>query len=57
LKDEQIEGFIQPALDHPQVTRNNLRPITTAEDLRAILALAAQSSTEPAHPLMAVRDF
>lgn len=57
LKAEQIEGFIQPALDHPQVTRNNLRPITTAADLRAILALAARSSTEPANPLMAVRDF
>lgn len=40
LNDEQIESFIQPALDHPQVTNNNLRPITTAEDLRTILALA-----------------
>ena len=40
LSAEQIESFIQPALDHPQVTRNNLRPITTAEDLRAVLRLA-----------------
>lgn len=41
LTPDQVESFIQPALDHPQVTRNNLRPITTAADLRAILALAA----------------
>ncbi len=40
ISAEQIEAFIQPALDHPQVTRNNLRPITTAEDLRAVLRLA-----------------
>jgi maleylacetate reductase len=40
LSPEQVESFIQPALDHPQVTRNNLRPITTAEDLRAVLHLA-----------------
>lgn len=40
LSAEQLESFIQPALDHPQVTRNNLRPITTAADLRAILQLA-----------------
>jgi maleylacetate reductase len=39
LSPEQVESFIQPALDHPQVTRNNLRPITTAEDLRAVLHL------------------
>jgi maleylacetate reductase len=41
LTPEQIESFIQPALDHPQVTHNNLRPIRTAADLRAVLALAA----------------
>jgi maleylacetate reductase len=40
LSPEQVESFIQPALDHPQVTRNNLRPITTAADLRAVLHLA-----------------
>jgi maleylacetate reductase len=43
LKDEQIESFIQPALDHPQVTHNNLRPIRTAADIRAVLALAGAS--------------
>lgn len=42
LSAEQAESFIQPALDHPQVTRNNLRPITTAADLRAVLHLADQ---------------
>ncbi|CAM3930351.1 iron-containing alcohol dehydrogenase [Bordetella muralis] len=41
LKDEQIESFIQPALDHPQITKNNLRPINTAAEMRAILALAS----------------
>lgn len=41
LKDEQIESFIQPALDHPQVTHNNLRPIRSAADIRAVLALAS----------------
>jgi len=47
LSDEQVESFIQPALAHPQVTRNNLRPITTEADLRAVLQLAdrAYSST------------
>ena len=47
LSAEQVESFIQPALDHPQVTRNNLRPITTVADLRAVLRLAdrTQSST------------
>ncbi|WP_382323109.1 iron-containing alcohol dehydrogenase [Hydrogenophaga sp. UC242_53] len=39
LSVEQVESFIQPALDHPQVTRNNLRPITTAADVRAVLRL------------------
>jgi maleylacetate reductase len=36
----EIDSFIQPALEHPQVTRNNLRPIETAADLKAILHLA-----------------
>lgn len=40
LSAEQVESCIQPALDHPQVTRNNLRPITTAADLRAVMRLA-----------------
>jgi maleylacetate reductase len=40
LNDDQIESFIGPALAHPQVTKNNLRPITTADDLRAVLELA-----------------
>lgn len=43
LSAEQVETCIQPALDHPQVTRNNLRPITTADDLRAVLRLADRS--------------
>jgi maleylacetate reductase len=44
LSASQVESFIQPALDHPQVARNNLRPITTAADLRAILRLANRRS-------------
>ena len=40
LSAEQVEACIQPALDHPQVTRNNLRSITSADDLRAVLRLA-----------------
>jgi maleylacetate reductase len=36
----EIDSLIEPALKHPQVTRNNLRPINTAADLRAILNLA-----------------
>jgi maleylacetate reductase len=44
LSAEQVESFIQPGLDHPQVTRNNLRPITTAADLRAVLRLADRPS-------------
>jgi maleylacetate reductase len=43
LSAQQVESCIQPALDHPQVTRNNLRPITTAEDLRAVLRLAGHT--------------
>ncbi len=43
LTEEQVQACIQPALDHPQLTRNNLRPITTAADLRAILLLADRS--------------
>ncbi|WP_408908306.1 iron-containing alcohol dehydrogenase [Variovorax paradoxus] len=40
LNQAQVESFIQPALDHPQVTRNNLRPIATGDELRAVMALA-----------------
>lgn len=40
LSAEQVESCIQPALEHPQLTRNNLRPITTEADLRAVLHLA-----------------
>lgn len=56
LSLEETEAFIQPALDHPQVTHNNLRPITTADDLRAVLALA-QTVAEKPNPLLAIRDF
>jgi len=40
MSTSEIDLLIQPGLDHPQVTRNNLRPIKTAADLRAILRLA-----------------
>lgn len=54
LKDEQIESFIQPALDHPQVTHNNLRPIRTAADIRAVLALASAPPQGPDNPPTAI---
>jgi maleylacetate reductase len=56
LTEAQIESFIQPALDHPQVTRNNVRPITTEEDLRAILALAAIPPAQRAKPSVKPRE-
>jgi maleylacetate reductase len=40
LSRAQVEEMIEPALGHPMVTLNNLRPIRTAEDLRAVMALA-----------------
>jgi maleylacetate reductase len=40
LSRAQVEEMIEPALRHPMVTLNNLRPIKTAEDLRAVMALA-----------------
>lgn len=43
LSQSQAEAFIEPALKHPQVTRNNLRPIITGDDIRAVLALASAS--------------
>ncbi|WP_188131163.1 hypothetical protein [Paraburkholderia panacisoli] len=40
LSREKVDEMIRPALEHPMVTLNNLRPIRTAADLRAILELA-----------------
>ncbi|MGO4327203.1 iron-containing alcohol dehydrogenase [Cupriavidus sp. 2TAF22] len=40
LTRQQVDDMIAPALAHPMVTRNNIRPIRTAADLRAILSLA-----------------
>jgi maleylacetate reductase len=40
LTRAQVDAMIDPALEHPMVTRNNVRPITTGADLRAILELA-----------------
>lgn len=57
LTETQVESFIQPALEHPQVTHNNLRPIATAEDLRAVLALAGTPPDSFDNPLQAIRDF
>ncbi|AGW90532.1 MULTISPECIES: iron-containing alcohol dehydrogenase [Cupriavidus] len=42
LARAKVESMIGPALEHPMVTRNNLRPITTEADLRAVLELAWQ---------------
>ena len=36
----QVDAMIRPALEHPMVTRNNVRPIRTEADLRAALELA-----------------
>ena len=40
LSREQVDRMIQPALEHPMVTLNNLRPIRTADELRAVMDLA-----------------
>jgi maleylacetate reductase len=32
--------MVEPALQHPMVTRNNLRPIETAADVSAVMELA-----------------
>jgi len=40
LTRSQVEEMINPALQHPMVTKNNLRPIQNEADLRAILELA-----------------
>lgn len=49
LTREGVEGMIDAALEHPMVTLNNLRPITTAEDLRAIMALAWRDTVPAWH--------
>jgi maleylacetate reductase len=40
LTRADVERMIEPALRHPMVTRNNLRPIEGEADLRAVLSLA-----------------
>ena len=40
LTPKKVEEMIQPALQHPMVTKNNIRRIQTEDDLRAILKLA-----------------
>jgi maleylacetate reductase len=39
LDDSDVEAIIPRALAHPLLTRHNIRPISSADDLRAILAL------------------
>ena len=43
--------MIEPALQHPMVTRNNIRPIRSADDLRAVMALAWRSDGAQAKEL------
>jgi maleylacetate reductase len=40
LSVEAVEKMIDPALQHPMVTRNNVRPIEGETDLRSIMSLA-----------------
>ncbi len=40
LSPEKVEEMIGPALKHPMVTKNNIRPIEDATTLRQVLALA-----------------
>lgn len=40
LTREQVDAMVAPALQHPMVTKNNIRPIENERDLRAILELA-----------------
>lgn len=40
LSRAQVDQMIKPALRHPMVRRNNLRPIVDEKDLRAVLASA-----------------
>jgi maleylacetate reductase len=51
LDAPRMEEMIAPALAHPQVTLNNLRPIRTEADLRAVLAFAwkTQAPHDAAH--------
>lgn len=46
LSHAQVEEMIQPALKHPMMLRNNIRPITTEADLRAVLKLAWRHPAE-----------
>jgi maleylacetate reductase len=48
LTREQVVGMVEPALQHPMVTRNNLRPITTAADVNAVMELAWAKGAVPA---------
>jgi maleylacetate reductase len=45
LTREQVASMVEPALQHPMVTRNNLRPITTAADVSAVMELAWSNDT------------
>ncbi len=40
VEPDLVEEMIQPALDYELVTTNNLRPIKTADDIRAVMNLA-----------------
>jgi alcohol dehydrogenase class IV len=40
VDDKMIEEIIPLALAHPTLTRHNVRPIKTAEDIRAVFELA-----------------
>jgi len=40
LNRQQVDEMIEPALQHPMVTLNNIRPIKTGADLRSVMALA-----------------
>jgi len=51
LSRDQVDRMILPAMEHPMVTLNNLRPIRTADELRSVmeLAWARPGSTGPRH--------
>lgn len=40
ITPELVEEMIQPAIDYELVTANNVRPIETADDIRAVMNLA-----------------
>jgi maleylacetate reductase len=48
LTPANVEEMIEPALQHPMVTRNNIRPIVNEDDLRAVLSLARAPSVQAA---------